>query len=73
ESTAEVDEAAVEALASALLEEGRAPSRTAREVSRRLGLPRNMVYAIVQRLSRGSDASTPSSQDRNPPSTPPSR
>jgi 16S rRNA (cytidine1402-2'-O)-methyltransferase len=73
ESGADVDEAAVEALASALLEEGRSPSRAAREVSRRLGLPRNLVYTIVQRLSRGSDDSSPAAGDHEPASNPPSR
>lgn len=48
----EVDAAAVEALATALLAEGRSPSRTAREVARRLGVPRNRAYTLVQELSR---------------------
>ncbi len=47
----EVDAAAVEALATALLAEGRSPSRTAREVARRLGVPRNRAYTLVQELS----------------------
>jgi 16S rRNA (cytidine1402-2'-O)-methyltransferase len=54
-SPASVDEAAVRALAGALLEEGTSPSRAAREVARRLGLPRNRVYALVQELAGGQD------------------
>lgn len=46
----EVDEAAAEALAGALLEAGQRPSVVAREVSRRLSVPRNHAYEIVQRL-----------------------
>ncbi len=49
-----VDEAAILALARALLAEGASPSRTAREVARRLGLPRNRVYALVQDLASSS-------------------
>jgi 16S rRNA (cytidine1402-2'-O)-methyltransferase len=45
-----VDAAAAAALAAALLGEGGRPSVVAREVSRRLGLPRNAAYEIVQRL-----------------------
>jgi 16S rRNA (cytidine1402-2'-O)-methyltransferase len=48
--SAEVDEAAAEALATALLEEGGRPSVVAKEVARRLGVPRNRAYEIVQRL-----------------------
>ena len=44
------DEAAVEALATALLEEGGRPSTVAKEVARRLGVPRNRAYELVQRL-----------------------
>lgn len=47
---AEVDEAAAAALAGALLEAGQRPSVAAREVARRLGVPRNRAYEIVQRL-----------------------
>ncbi len=47
-----VDEEAASALASALLKEGTRPSAVAREVSRRLGLPRNLAYQIVQRLKQ---------------------
>ncbi len=56
-----VDEAAVEALASALLEEGASPSRAAREVARRLGVSRNRVYTLVQQIAHdpGSDAADP--------------
>jgi 16S rRNA (cytidine1402-2'-O)-methyltransferase len=46
----EVDEAAAAALARALLEEGTRPSVAAREVARRLGVPRNRAYEIVQNL-----------------------
>jgi 16S rRNA (cytidine1402-2'-O)-methyltransferase len=46
----EVDEAAVSALAVALLSEGGRPSVVAREVSRRLGVSRNAAYEIVQSL-----------------------
>lgn len=45
-----VDAEAAAALAAALLGEGGRPSVVAREVSRRLGLPRNAAYDIVQRL-----------------------
>jgi 16S rRNA (cytidine1402-2'-O)-methyltransferase len=48
--SAEVDAEAASALARALLGEGGRPSVVAREVSRRLGLPRNAAYEIVQRL-----------------------
>ncbi len=58
-----VDEGAARALAQALLEEGVAPSRAAREVARRLKLPRNLAYHVVQSLSgegKGSgDAENP--------------
>lgn len=45
----EADEAAAGALAQALLDEGTSPSRAAREVARRLGIPRNAAYELVQR------------------------
>lgn len=51
EGTAEADEAAARALAGALLDEGMAPSRVAREVARRLKLSRNRAYQVVQDLS----------------------
>jgi 16S rRNA (cytidine1402-2'-O)-methyltransferase len=38
-------------LAGELLEEGRKPSEVAKEVSRRLALPKNTVYAIVQEIA----------------------
>ncbi|NIP58545.1 MAG: 16S rRNA (cytidine(1402)-2'-O)-methyltransferase [Gemmatimonadetes bacterium] len=47
-----VDEEAARALARALLDEGHRPSRAAREVSRRLGVPRNLAYEIVHSLPR---------------------
>lgn len=43
-----VDEAAARALTRALLAEGTRPSRAAREVARRLGIPRNLAYELVQ-------------------------
>jgi 16S rRNA (cytidine1402-2'-O)-methyltransferase len=49
----EVDRAAVMALARVLLAEGMTPSRTAKEVARRLRLPRNLVYEVVQALGGG--------------------
>jgi len=49
----EVDEAAGRALARALLDEGSSPSRTAKEIARRLGLPRNRAYEIVQEATNG--------------------
>jgi len=52
--TAQVDDAAARALGSALLGEGERPSRAAREVSRRLGIPRNQAYEILQSLSSPS-------------------
>lgn len=47
-----VDEAAGRALAEALLDEGLRPSGAAREVARRLDLPRNLAYRIVHSLPR---------------------
>ena len=52
-----VDEAAAQALARALLEEGRTPSRAAREVSTRLGIRKNVAYDIVQELAGDSEES----------------
>jgi 16S rRNA (cytidine1402-2'-O)-methyltransferase len=51
---AAVDVEATRALAAALLGEGGRPSVVAREVSRRLGVPRNAAYEIVQRLTEES-------------------
>jgi len=51
EDTRSVDEGAMRALALALLNEGLTPSRAAKEVARRLKLPRNLSYEIVQALS----------------------
>lgn len=48
----EVDEAAAQALGRALLESGEKPSAAARELARRLGIPRNAAYRVVQSLSR---------------------
>lgn len=49
-----VDEEAAAALAAALLEAGGRPSVVAKEVARRLDVPRNRAYEIVQRLKEGS-------------------
>jgi len=46
-----VDRAAGRALARALLDTGASPSRAAREVSRRLGVARNVAYSLVQEES----------------------
>ncbi len=54
----ETDRMAGEALARALLDQGMSPSRAAREVAGRLGMPRNRAYEIVQGVNRpGADAS----------------
>ena len=50
--TGAVDEGAARALAQSLLNEGLSPSRAAKEVARRLKLPRNLSYEVVQGLSR---------------------
>lgn len=55
-----VDEAAARALARVLLDGGTSPSRAARDVARRLGLPRNTAYALVQ------DEAGPSREDEAP-------
>lgn len=52
-----IDEAAIRSLAGALLEAGESPSRTARQVARRLGLRRNDVYPVVQAM-KGEHASS---------------
>lgn len=49
----EADRDAARTLAMALLGEGESPSRAAREVSRRLRLPRNLAYEIVQEAKHG--------------------
>ncbi|TFH66442.1 MAG: rRNA small subunit methyltransferase 1, partial [Gemmatimonadales bacterium] len=54
--TGPVDEGAARALAKALLDEGLTPSRAAKEVARRLKLPRNLSYEAVQSVS--ADASS---------------
>ena len=51
EPTETVDREAARALALAVLSEGLAPSRAAKEVARRLKLPRNLAYGIVQEVS----------------------
>ncbi|MBW3555203.1 MAG: 16S rRNA (cytidine(1402)-2'-O)-methyltransferase [Gemmatimonadetes bacterium] len=55
--SAEVDAEAGAALAGALLADGGRPSVVAREVSRRLGIPRNQAYEIVQKLKGGAGES----------------
>ena len=50
-----VDEAAARALARALLDEGLAPSRAAREVSSRLGIAKNAAYDIVHSFEDNSE------------------
>ncbi len=64
EDSPQADEAAVRALAAALLEEGMAPSRVAREVARRLKLPRNRVYRIVQDLPGAHSGHAGQGRDR---------
>jgi 16S rRNA (cytidine1402-2'-O)-methyltransferase len=55
-----VDEEAGRVLAGALLRSGSSPSRTARDVSERLGISRNRAYALVQELTGvGGSASGP--------------
>lgn len=51
-----VDEAAIRALGAALLAEGSSPSRAAREVARRLGVPRNRAYELLQSLAEAVEA-----------------
>ncbi len=48
-----VDQVAARALVGALREEGLTPSRIAREVARRLRIPRNLAYRITQDLLGG--------------------
>jgi len=48
-----VDEEAARVLARALLSEGMRPSRVAREVERRLRIPRNVAYQVVQEAKDG--------------------
>jgi 16S rRNA (cytidine1402-2'-O)-methyltransferase len=57
EAALRVDETAIRSLAAALLDEGRSPSRVAREVARRLDVPRNRAYELVQELARERPAS----------------
>jgi 16S rRNA (cytidine1402-2'-O)-methyltransferase len=49
----EVDQEAGRALARALLSEGASASHAAREVARRLRLPRNLAYEVVQEAKKG--------------------
>jgi 16S rRNA (cytidine1402-2'-O)-methyltransferase len=50
----EADRDAVLALARSLLARGASPSRAAKDVARRLSLPRNLVYSLIQDLGTGS-------------------
>jgi 16S rRNA (cytidine1402-2'-O)-methyltransferase len=57
-----VDREAARALAKALLEEGMRPSHVAREVARRLHVPRNEAYRVVQDMGgseSGNGAASP--------------
>lgn len=51
--SAEVDREAGRLLARALLDDGARPSRAAREVAKRLGIPRNTAYTLVQEEAGG--------------------
>jgi len=60
-----IDEEVGRALAGALLAEGLAPSRAARELARRLGLARNLAYEMVQQVQKGEGgARLPVSSDQ---------
>lgn len=59
EVSGEVDAEAVAALARALLDDGGRPSVVAKEVARRLGVPRNRAYEIVQQLTSRGPPSRP--------------
>jgi 16S rRNA (cytidine1402-2'-O)-methyltransferase len=52
EDSRAVDATAARALAQALLGEGLSPSRAAKEVARRLKVPRNLAYEIAQDLAK---------------------
>jgi 16S rRNA (cytidine1402-2'-O)-methyltransferase len=52
----DVDRQAVQALARSLLEQGESPSRAAREVSKRLGVAKNMAYEVIQGMTQGETA-----------------
>ena len=57
-----IDHAAASALAGALLEEGVSPSRAAREIAKRLRIPRNQAYRVVQATAeRRDEGEAPSS------------
>jgi len=58
EDAEEVDREAAAALGRGLLRQGSSPSRAAREVARRLGIPRNRAYEILQELSDESRVPT---------------
>lgn len=51
QGSAEADAQAVQVLARALLDEGNSPSRVAREVARRLRVPRNRAYSLIQEMA----------------------
>ena len=57
----EVDEVAARKLAEALLGDGARPSHAARELTRRLGLPRNYAYRIVHSVPVDAAADPPGS------------
>ena len=53
-SSPEVDRAAATSLIHALLADGQSPSQAARELARRLRLPRNQAYSLVQDVAGSS-------------------
>jgi 16S rRNA (cytidine1402-2'-O)-methyltransferase len=54
-SRPEADREAAVALARSQLEEGTRPSQVAKDVARRLGIPRNRAYQIIQELRGGGE------------------
>lgn len=54
-----VDDAAVEVVVRSLLDNGMSASSAAREVARRLDIPRNRAYDLVQKLRERETPSTP--------------
>jgi hypothetical protein len=52
-ASAEQDPEAARALARALLAEGSSPSSVAKEVAKRLNMPRNLAYEVVQEAKEG--------------------
>jgi len=53
-----VDEVTARALARSFLQDGLSPSRTAREVSSRLGIAKNAAYEIVHSLEKDDEESS---------------